>query len=225
MTANASQSIRRSRSHEPLTVVEGMAQRLDRWHTHICKRIGCTYSGLAIVSLNLTEKVVHASGHAPNDQLTDRRRKRAMAAHPAPEEPGASKPRRGAAVRWSAWFGEKLRTSDSPPMISCHALPRFHIVSAIPMGDHRAGIPAARPVVIPLFMGFLGRRFSIAFTRTSFLSPVGAIRESAHGARVSELMPQYSKFAGDVIIAPNDPKLSHGHWRPSSECNLDSQSS
>ena len=24
---------------------------------------------------------------------------------------------------------------------------------------------------------------------------------------------------------PNDPKLSHGHWRPGCECNLESQSS
>ncbi len=26
-------------------------------------------------------------------------------------------------------------------------------------------------------------------------------------------------------VTPNDPKLNHGHWRPGSECNLDSQSS
>jgi hypothetical protein len=39
-----------------------------------------------------------------NDQLTDRRRKRALAANPASEESGASKLKRGAAVRWSDWL-------------------------------------------------------------------------------------------------------------------------
>jgi len=42
--------------------------------------------------------------NAPNDQLTDRRRKRALAANPASEKTGASKLKRLAAVRWSAWF-------------------------------------------------------------------------------------------------------------------------
>ncbi len=94
-------------------------------------------------------------------------------------------------------------------MSSCRALPRIHIVSAFPVGDHRAGIPTARPVVVPLFMGFLGRGFNNAFTRTSLLGPVGAIRESAHGAQVSELKPQDSKFCASTLIAPN-AKLSGG---------------
>jgi hypothetical protein len=47
----------------------------------------------------------------PNDQLTDRRRKRALAANPAFEKSGASKPQRLAAVRWSAWFGPILITT------------------------------------------------------------------------------------------------------------------
>jgi len=74
-------------------------------------------------------------------------------------------------IRSSALFGQKVRASDSPPMPSCHALPRFHIFSAIPVGDHRVGIPTARLVVIPLFMGFLGRRFNMCNIRISFLSP------------------------------------------------------
>jgi hypothetical protein len=39
-----------------------------------------------------------------NDQLTDRRRERALAANPASEKSGASKPNRLAAVRCSAWL-------------------------------------------------------------------------------------------------------------------------
>jgi hypothetical protein len=41
----------------------------------------------------------------PNDQLTDRHRKRALAANPTSEMPGASESEARVAVRWSAWFG------------------------------------------------------------------------------------------------------------------------
>jgi hypothetical protein len=48
----------------------------------------------------------------PNDQLTDRRRKRALAANPASDKSGASKVKRLAAVRWSAWFDFSCLQSD-----------------------------------------------------------------------------------------------------------------
>ena len=67
--------------------------------------------------------------------------------------------------------------------------------------------------------------------RISFLSPVGAARELAHGAQVSELKPQDSKFCAGAIIRPNDqdqrwepaapdPRIASdlNGWLPSAAC-------
>jgi hypothetical protein len=43
-------------------------------------------------------------------------------------------------------------------------------LTAFLVGGHQVGIPTARPVVIPLFNGFLGRRFNIAFKAITSLT-------------------------------------------------------
>jgi hypothetical protein len=56
------------------------------------------------------------------------------------------------------------RTPDPPPASSCHALPRYHILAAIQVGDHLVGSPTARPVVIPAVQRGVGQKVKMAFT-------------------------------------------------------------
>jgi hypothetical protein len=48
--------------------------------------------------------IINVRFFTANDQLTDRRRKRVLAANPAPDKSGASKLKRLAAVRLSVWL-------------------------------------------------------------------------------------------------------------------------
>jgi hypothetical protein len=74
----------------------------ERWASHQTSNVALAVMMAAII----VAFIVYVRALLwPNDQLTDRRRKRALAANPVSNKSGASKLRRLAAVRWSAWFG------------------------------------------------------------------------------------------------------------------------
>ena len=91
----------------------------------------------------------------------------------------------------------KVGAADPPLRLPCHSVPcRCHIVLAFLTGGRQVGNPTARPVVIPVFYGYLGEKTkwpSMAIT-SSVGTQLGAVSFPTMASEIRALIPRTPNY-------------------------------